>query len=179
MDKKVTVSFSIRSLLGIALALIVLAFAYSVRSILILFVVAYILASAMRPFVLKLKKYKIPKPVSIIGIYLILLFIIFFIFRVLVPPVAAEVDNLVANRQEIASQINEYFANLPSGVGENIANYAEVLPGKIQGFFFSGRTFENILGLFAGFGGILTVLFVAFYMLLEESSFERFIKKYW
>lgn len=179
MDKKVTVSFSIRSLLTVAFALLFVAFFYAVKEIIVLFAISYILASAMRPFVNRLHKYKIPKPVSIVSIYLLLLLVLFLIFRVLVPPVSHEVSELIKNRYQISDQINNYFAPLPDSIEDQVTSYLGTLPDKIKTFLFSNKIFENVLGLFAGFGGILTIMFVAFYMLLENSSFERFISKIW
>jgi predicted PurR-regulated permease PerM len=179
MDKNVTVSFSIRSLFSIALALLVLALLFTVRDIVILFVIAYILASAMKPFVNKLHRYKVPKTVSILLLYLILGLILYLIFKILVPPMASQINSLVEDRQELAARFNDYFHQLPDGVESAVVKYVEVLPEKIQSFFLSGSTMENIFGFFAGFAGILTVLFVSLYMLLENSSFEGFIASVW
>jgi predicted PurR-regulated permease PerM len=179
MDKKVTVSFSLRSLFTVALALLVLAFVYTVRDIVILFVIAYIVSSAIRPLINLLHHFKIPRTVSIILVYLGLSLALFFVFRVLIPPMAAQVNSLVANRQELASRFTDYFHQLPDGVESAVSQYVDDLPAKVQEFFLSGSTLEGILGLFAGFGGVLTVLFVSFYMLLENSSFEGFISTVW
>lgn len=179
MDRNVTVSFSLRSLLTIALALVIIIFLYTVREIVVLFAIAYILASAMRPFVNRLHRYRVPKAVSILLLYLGLGLLLFFIFKVLIPPMASQVNSLVVNRQELVEGFTNYFHQLPDTVEVTIIRYIDILPGKIQGFFFSGTTFEGILGFFAGFGGVLTILFVSFYMLLEDSSFEKFMGKVW
>jgi predicted PurR-regulated permease PerM len=92
---------------------------------------------------------------------------------------ASQVNSLVVNRQELVEGFTNYFHQLPDTVETTIIRYIDILPGKIQSFFFSGTTFEGILGFFAGFGGVLTILFVSFYMLLEDSSFEKFIGKVW
>lgn len=179
MDKNVKVSFSLRSLLTIALALLVLALLYTVREVVILFVIAYILASAMRPFVTRLHRYKIPKVVSILLLYIGLGLLFFFIFKVLIPPMVSQVNSLVIHRQDLAESFTRYFHRLPDSVEVTVSRYIDILPAKLQSFFLSGSTFEGILGFFAGFGGILTMLFVAFYMLLEDSSFEKFISSIW
>jgi predicted PurR-regulated permease PerM len=179
MERNVTVSFSLRSLLTIAFALLVLVFLYTVREVVIMFVIAYILASAMRPFVNRLHRFRIPKAVSILLLYLGLGFLFYFIFKVLIPPMAEQVNSLVVNRQELAESFSRYFHTLPDSVELAVNRYIDVLPGKLQSFFLSTSTFEGILGFFAGFGGVLTILFVSFYMLLEDSSFEKFIGRVW
>ncbi len=179
MDKNVRVSFLIRSLLVVAAALLVLVFAYMVRDIIVLFLIAYILASAMRPFVEMMKRYRVPKIVSILILYALLVALLYFIFRVLVPPMVTQVNALVDNRQAITNSFQEYFHRLPDQLEVTIGQYVEKLPAKIQAFLFNGATFEGILGLFAGFSGLLTVLFVSFYMLLENSSLENFIVRIW
>lgn len=179
MDKNVTVSFSLRSLFSIALALAVLIFLFTVRDIVILFVLAYILTSATRPFVNMLSRLKVPKLISILILYLGIGAIIYFILRVLVPPMAEQLNSLVEDRQILTERFVNYFHQLPNGVETTLSKYIEVLPTKIQEFFLSGSTVEGILGFFAGFGGLLTVLFVSLYMLIENSSFEGFIRHIW
>lgn len=179
MDKNVTVSFSLRSLLVIGLVLVGLILAYTVRDIIVLFVLAYILASAMKPFVNLMKILKVPKVVSILILYTALIFVIYIVFKVLVPPMVSQVNDLVTNRQELANEFRGYFHQLPDSAEQTILSYVEKAPAKLQAFFFSGNTMDGILGLFAGFGGLVTVLFVSFYMLLENSSFERLLLNFW
>ena len=123
--------------------------------------------SALRPAVIFLSNYKVPRTLSIILVYLV--FVSFFItlISLIVPPIVIETSVLLRSLpgilEDLSPQLSKYvdFSDLTRFV-PNVTN-------NILGFI--GSVFSNTLF-------IVTTLFFGFYFLLEENLLDKFLKQY-
>ncbi len=135
-----------------------------IKNILLLLYVAYILMSAIRPFVEKLTKYKIPKFVSIIVVYILIGVCIGVTVSTMIPV--------------LVSQTNRFVTQLP-GYIEYISPYYEI---DVRSFSAQIAPIgENIIrftvGIFSNIVTIMTVLIFTFYLLLEYERIIWYVKR--
>ncbi|MDD3480727.1 MAG: AI-2E family transporter [Patescibacteria group bacterium] len=179
MPKNINVNISARSLLTALLFIVILYFVVTLRGLILLFVLGYILAIALTPFVGWLKKIKIPR--SIGSIIAIILFVLVFgiIIGLIIPVLIHQLNALYEARFEIFDSFDSFIGTLPSTVQESAHNYVNDLPQKIGDYVVGTDILKSAFGFLAGFGGIILFLVITAYILIEGSSPINIVKKYW
>lgn len=178
MERRFTVDFSLETIFVVVASLFTLWLAFYLKDILILLLVAFIVASALRPAVNFFQRLKVPRILGTVLVYLIFIFVIFGMIRLLVPPLTEQVNRLYENRNDIVVAVNNLVAKAPADVKLFVRDYADKLPQKIEQIF-SGQIVSRTLGVFSGLLGIATVLVATFYLLLEDDLFKRAINHWW
>lgn len=176
MDRRITVDFSIKTIFIFAGSLIAIWLIYFLRDILVLFLLSFILATALEPAVNFLQKKHVPRWLTILGIYSLLGFIVYTFVRLIIPPISTQIESLVQERQFIIERLTSYFANFPNSIKSGIMETANAIPSRL-GSFSTGSIVDNVLGVFSGLFGFLTVLVVTFYLLMERGALESAIAK--
>lgn len=178
MDKRITVEFSVKTVFIVALSLIFIWLIYFLKDVLVLFIIAFIFATALEPAVDWLGSKKIPRWVGILMIYLLVGLAIFTLIRLIVPPTSAQIQQGLANRHQIAEKLTNYFSHTSPEIQNAFQRYASTIPERLSGFS-SSSVFENALGIFSGIFGAFTMLVVTFYLLLERGTMEQAIDDFW
>lgn len=141
-------------------------FLYNIKDILMLLFLSIIFSSALNPIVSKMEKRKIPRPLSIFSIYLLLLAIIVVTVAIVLPP-------LVHQTTVLLSQVNfpNILESLDIGIVQNSIKDYESLISRIGG---SLPTILNaIVGTFSGVLIAFTLLVMTFYMILERAHLHK------
>jgi predicted PurR-regulated permease PerM len=160
MLRKVEVSH--RTIIFTALFLIGLWFLYSVRDIILELFVALFLMTILEPIVARLTKIRIPRALSVLLTYILVIGIFGGLIAVVTPPLVDQTASFInalpgyisniGIRQEWSDQIVSGFLATASSV-----------PAQIFQFTFS--VFNNVLA-------IISVLVFAFYMLVAREKLE-------
>lgn len=179
MERRIVFDFSVQSVFKVVFGLILLWLMFYLRDIFVLFFLAFILATAIEPVVNLLGKKKIPRWVTIIGIYLLLMLFVYFLARLIIPPISEQVNTFSRERTQLAAEIDSYLEKAPSTVRVAINDFIHQIPEKISKYSKSGTVLQNALGVFSGLLGFLTVMVISFYLLIEKNSMENFVKTYW
>lgn len=153
---------------------------YQVRSILLLFFIAILFASTVRPTVLTLTKRGVPTFVSIPIIYLGFLAAIAGIFVVLFPTLLGSLQNLLNSQATILSAVEtaltriQEYASQTAGVHLPILRVTE-LEGYLRQFQAGAQsqTQELLLDGFRVISEALILFVMAFYWLTERDRFEE------
>lgn len=173
------------------LLLLLMAFLYEIRDILIIFFVSLLFAAALDPMVDALERRKIPRSLGVIIIYIaVLLFLGIFVSN-LVPVVANEVSELASKVQDFISNILKGETPLPQflerfrpalkhyleGVDlSQVGNYKDVLlniANKLSDV--AGNVFNAVIVIFNGFFNTVLVLVITFLMTVDEKGIDKFI----
>lgn len=171
------INISFLTIIKILIALVLFFVLYIIRDILVILFISLIFASALDPWVDWMKSKKIPRPIGIISIYLILFGVLSTSVILIIPPITSQVSELTSNYPQIAEKISSGF-NFLKQVSFNENSLQAFLNTKDS---YSGyaNAFENILSGAVGiFGGVFTfflVLVVTFYMVVEEDSVKKII----
>jgi len=135
---------------------------FQIRQILLLLFISGIIVSSLNPLIRKLESRKIPRWLSIVLIYLVILLFLGFAIGGLVPPLIDQTSTLI-------NQIPGFFRQFQFlGLDENaIAGQLSTLTSvPVNIFKFIASVFSNILG-------ILALSVIIFYMLLERNNLEK------
>ncbi len=158
---------------GVLLAL------YSLRDLLLMFFVAIVVSAAMRPLVLGIQRYGLPRPVAAIIVYLSILAVIIGVVVFTVPPLAGQVVALVEQAPARYAELLDVLRGSPSrtvqALAANLPNLDNL--AEIQGRLGSVMNEGSVLSALNAARGIaeafVTIFLVAFYWTLDQSRMER------
>ncbi|MBI4138745.1 AI-2E family transporter [Candidatus Uhrbacteria bacterium] len=151
-------------------------FTWLVSDIIALLVVALFLAALMSPAARWGAERHIPKSVTVLCIYVLLFSAIVASIALIVPTVAHQIGNL---SQTIGSSLVAFSSSVQSlrafteqyGLAGNLSAGVDSLQGQ-AGRAVSGL-FATLTGLFGGIAGLVIVLVLAFYMVVQEKEALR------
>lgn len=158
-----TILFTLATLAGVWTVLKLL-------DVIFLIFIAFIFVSTLRSPVDFLVKRKIPRPLSILAIYLIIIGVIILIFRVIIPPLIEQTSLLIENLPSLINQINDILVlnNLPT----------DQISGSISGQLgsFGSNAVTITAGFFNSIFSVMTMFVVTFYSLLYWEQITNMIK---
>ena len=152
---------------------------WAIRDIILLLFVALLLAGVMYPFVRWMAAHRIPKGVSVFAFYFLLLGFLTLSFVLLIPAVAREMGMLAGTYSHSFS----WLAGLKDGL-QGVSDkypFIENLQASLGGLQqYLGQSVQGVLGylttLFGGLAGLVVVLVLAFYLIVEESAVKTLFK---
>lgn len=161
-EPRITADISLRSFFYLLGVLAVLAVLWLISDILILLFASVVFATALDPSVKALQRYKLPRVLAVIVIYLIFAAVVIGTLFLVVPTVTAQVGTISGNLPTYQEKLKTLVAQSPqltmlygklshqaTGLSENLLNNA----APVAASFFSGVL------------GFLTFLVLTFYML--------------
>lgn len=169
---------SIFKVVLVALSLVV---AWMIRDILVYCFIALLLAGVIYPFAEWGVRYRVPKLVSVLVIYLGLLGIVAFIITLLVPA-------LLDQGQALVEVYGSSFGNWAKGLREsqalktigfsgfNIQSGLSGIQSQLQTLV--GNAFTVIADIFGGIAGFVVVLVLALYVIIEDSAIKKVFHKW-
>ncbi|MEK7498117.1 MAG: AI-2E family transporter [Patescibacteria group bacterium] len=163
MPRKIEVSH--KTIVFTALFAILLWFVYFVRDIVMQIAVSLLIAAVLNPIVTQLSKIRIPRAVSILVIYIILLVIFGGAVALIITPLVNETTSFVNSMPEYLGKINLPFFASKELVGQ-ITSQAGNLSTNLLKFVFS--VFSNVLT-------ILAIFIFSFYFLLSREKLDDFL----
>lgn len=177
--KITNINFSFLAIFKVVLVLLILVFLYFIRDILAVIFISLIFASAVDPWVDKLQKIKIPRSVTILFIFIILLVVVGSVVTILIPPIVEQVTQLTTEFPTYYQKLVDSFSYLQDysdthGISENfeksVTFFEEKVTTAISGLF------SKVGGVVAGIVSFFLVLVITFYMTVEESAIKRSLK---
>jgi predicted PurR-regulated permease PerM len=152
---------------------------YLVRDTLLLIYVAGLIAVGLSPLVDRLeqqrltRRVRLPRWAAILSVYLVLFTVIGLFVMLMVPPLAAQARDLYNAAPDYASRVQQWL--IRQGVlGQEITIGEAVRQGApAAGTDAVGTVLSAIWGFVGGVFGIVTILIVAFYLLIEAENILR------
>ncbi len=136
---------------------------WQVRALIILLFISFVFMEAINPAIVRLERVKIPRPLAILIIYIIILAIISFAVAGIVPILVEQTTGLVQTLPSTLSNI-QIFGASPVDLSSQF-KILENLPGGIAKTAIS--LVSNIISAFV-------ILFLTFYLLLEKKNFSKY-----
>lgn len=157
-----------------------LAFLWLIRDIVIIVIFSIIVASAIDPLVDWLQKYRIPRAISVIFIYILVVAVFTAVITLLVPPIAEQINQL-------ATQLPDYINLDRSALYQRLQDFAVrvELSETAKNFFTSigqslsqttGGVFATVSGFFGGVFSVVAVAVLTFYLVVEERGIKKFFQ---
>lgn len=138
---------------------------FQVKDILFLLFVAFIIMSAIKPWVDNLENRRVPRFVSAFTIYFVFIAIIAFVISSIVPPLVTETIHLSDN---LPGYISTY---VPFAQIDRQALTQQITP-------LGQNLLKVTFGLFSNIIGILTIFVISFYLILERGNLDTQLKSF-
>lgn len=179
----VTTSTILRVILFIALGFLL----FKIKDILFLLLVSIVIASFIDAVADKLKKYKIPRTLTVITVFVLLILIFAAIVYAVVPTLFSEITTAINNLAKYVPQ-DKLQAIIDPNLVKNIDSFVNTIgsdQAPVSQFASSTKALINsVSGAFYGtiqtlFGSLanLVLLFVlSFYLSIQEGGIESFLK---
>lgn len=154
-----TIVFTVLFLLGLWLL-------FLIKDILLSLFVSFIFMSSLRPTVEKLAAKKVPRGLAIGIIYLIIIVLLFFVGRVIFPPLVTETARLIGSISSegglpiFYQEVLNFFKNLNFDAFNKISPYG----GNVLDIF------KTVISVFNSIVGALGLFVFTFYLLLERKN---------
>lgn len=193
-QEEIVMHISTSSVAKAALAVIGLVvltnFLGQIADIILMFFIAILFAAALDPTVDLLERYKIPRAVSVIVIFLILIFVLGFFVSQLIPLIASQLVELAKSLNTIINNlssgevdfwfsdqlkpfINNFWENVDQELIVNqLKDTLETMGTQLQGV--AGNTFGVIKSIFNGIFNFVLVLILTFFLVVTEKSVDDF-----
>lgn len=174
--KKIDISTGI--IFRTILILLGLWFVFLVRDVLVLLVISVIIVAAIEPAVDYLQKKKIPRSLSVLAIYILLLALIGGGLSLLIPPIASQFQDFSQNYPRYSQQFRDSIGPVKNFIEINHINitseqiFSELGSGIAN---FTKNIFSKTIGVFSGFISMIVVLSLTFYMSAKEDAITHFV----
>ncbi len=193
--KEIKVVVSVESVVKATIAIFLLIALVQVlgmiKSIIIIFLVALFLAATITPAVDKLHEHKVPRPLGIVLIYLVVIGIFVVMFSNLVPIIADQISqlavsvrdmiqNLVNNpnpdswfMQQLQPYANQLWLNVDQAeIISQLSNTLKSIASQLTSF--AGNAIGAIFTIFNGIFNLLLVLIITFFMVVNSKHTSDF-----
>jgi len=157
---------------------ILLYFLYLVSDLLILFFVALVFSSALEPWVDWLKKRKIPRSVSVLVLYAVVLAVLGLILYLTIPVVIREVNDMSNNFPRYfesayakVSLLKDY--SLKYGFLDKFRGSLDVASNYLT--TAASNLFFTLTNIFGGIFSLVLVLVLTFYLVVEEGAIKKLV----
>ncbi|MFA6307774.1 MAG: AI-2E family transporter [Patescibacteria group bacterium] len=172
-----SISITTETILRIITILLFLGFMFLIKDVLALLFVAVILAAAFDPLVDWLHRFKMPRAISIIGVYIISLSLVAWSIYLLSGPLATQIVDMSRAFPDFYNKINQ---NLGGTIDLNHLFNKEAISASFTDITKSlGQATTGIFNILSSiFGGMISffmVLVITFYLTVEEDGVKRFI----
>jgi predicted PurR-regulated permease PerM len=158
MPKKIEISH--KTIIFTVLFLVLLALLYFIKDIILQFFVALLIMTILNPLVVRLSKFKIPRAVSILVVYVLTLGTIGIVLAGIIPPLVDQTTTFVNN-------LPEYIDNLaiPNTVVEPVIGQLFSTLGELP-----AQAAKATISIFSNIFNVILVLIFAFYLLMSRSK---------
>ena len=160
-NKKIEISY--KNIIFTVLFLLGLVVLWQIRTLIVLLFISFVLMEALNPAVTRLEKYKIPRPVGILILYIIILSVISFVIAGIVPILTEQTTGLIQTLPQAVKNIRIFGSNAIDLSSQ--FKILENVPGGIAKIAIS--VVSNVVSGFV-------ILFLTFYLLLEKKNFSKY-----
>lgn len=172
------ISITNSTLLRIVLIGVLVYFLFFIRDVLFIVFVAWVLSSALDPFVHVLERYKIPRWLTILLTFVVIIAGITAVFAILIPAVVAQLTDVTVNFSTVyAPRLDSIWSSLHisgQSISEQVQNNLSTITqnvGKLTSGFF-GAVGQFLTGVVT----LLAIMVMAFYMTVEEEGIKKFVR---
>lgn len=157
---------STKVILKVVFAGLILWFLWAVRDIILLLILALIIASAMEPLVDYLHHKKVPRFLSVLMVYIVVIGFAVLVIYLMIPPVVVQFKILRDNLPQYGQALQTQFG------GFDVQGFLESLA---SGFGSSGNVVSSTFGVFNGALDVIAVLVISFYLVAEQKGMKTFV----
>ncbi len=157
----------------VIIAILGLGFLWVTRDILIILLLSVVFASAMEPLVGYLKIKRVPRSVSVLAVYVVVLGLVALVFSLLLPVVVQQVQLLRASLPQYTAEFQAQYPALHSFLGN--ADLTEIMSKLLSEVTHNSSVYTQTLGVVNSVFSVITVLVVSFYLVAQQQGMIDFV----
>ncbi len=173
------VTITTTTIIKTVLVLLLLWFLFLIRDVIAMVFAAFVISSAIAPWVDFFQRWKIPRPVSIITIAVLFLGLLSISVVIIVPALVEEIGQLTARLPELYRSLAGSFVPLNQNLDQTtiLGTLEKNLQTFSQGLLqLTSGIFGTLSIIFGGVASFLTVLVIGFFMTAEKSGARKLIQ---
>jgi predicted PurR-regulated permease PerM len=186
MSNRQVIEISTRTIIKIFLLLLGIAALYYVRDIALVLLLSIVIASAIDPGVRRLQRWRFPRPLAVLSIYITTAAVWVLVFYLLVPPLISELRNFAVTFPssledtflQLRQTLSAFYSSAPGYISipaESLTSQLNAfINGNVVSFFTAGTSVGSSL-----FGGVLSfvlTIVLSFYFAVQENGIANVLK---
>lgn len=164
---------STKIILRVVFILLILAFLWVIRDIVMILLLSLVLASAMEPMVDYLSQKRIPRFASVLGTYVLVIGAFAGAIALMAPLAIEQFKVLSQNLPGYVAEVQDKYPSLSALVGG--ADISYLASQLISGFGGSTTLLTKTVGFFNGVLALITVLVISFYLVAADRGMKQFV----
>lgn len=175
---KQIIEISSGTIIRVMVFAVLLALLYLVKDILLMLVGAMVIAFAIEPLAKSLRKYNIPRAISVIVVYLLFIGMLSLALRLVIPALAEQTTQLAAQVPQIVSGLEHVIGTIPGFSPETIAAQIQSALTSLGNNLtnLTTQVFLQTKSIFTGVFSLFFVLVIAFYLVIEEDALKKLFR---
>ncbi len=179
MSEHIHIEISTSSIIKMLLAVIALVAFYLLKDVLIIFLYALVIASAVSPFVNWLEKKRLPRLLAVLLLYIVVFGLIVLITSLVVPSISQDLSQLTSAFPRIVEKLSSSLNTVQQGVPRyfdflsEIQNVLDVLTSYLQQV--SQSAIGLVIGIFGGAFSFMAIIIISFYLSYMRRGIEAFL----
>ena len=154
-------------------------FLYILKDVLIIFLFAIIIASAISPFANWLDEKKFPRLLGVLLLFLVVLVLVVGVLSLIIPYVSQDINQLVTTLPQFVAKVSTSLEKVQEGSPQYLDFLSEI-QNILQSFSdYLQQSSQSILGLIISiFGGVMSaiaILIISFYLSVTKKGIENFL----
>ena len=179
MSDHVHVEINTSTIVKVVLTILFFVFLYILKDVLIIFLFALIIASAISPFANWLDEKGFPRLLGVLLLFLVVLALIIAVLSLIIPYVSQDISQLTSTLPQLVTKVSTSLEKVQQGSPQYLDFLSEV-QNILQGFSdYLQQSSQSILGLIITiFGGVMSaiaILIISFYLSVTKNGIEKFL----
>lgn len=171
------VNISSSTILRAIFIVLFLLFLYLIRDIIVIFIFALIIASAMTPIVNTLEKIKIPRVIGTLVVYILFFGIIAFLLYLVIPSIAKDFEKFSSNFPDYVEKLTLKFQSFTDRFSkyQRVIDQLAIILNNVRDSLkgSASNMFSAALNVFGGVFSFFLILVISFYISVQKKGIQR------
>lgn len=174
-SERQTITISPVSWVYLAIVVVAVGLLWYLSGVVILVLASIIFAAALNPSVVSLQKMKIPRPLAVGILYIVVFGVLGIVLYLVTPTITQQIQSLLSNLPSIQSHVQASLSSQPwlLSVYQKLTSTVADRPD-----IFINQVSQTAFGIVASVFGFVTVLVLTFYFLLNGRQIAQGLVKY-
>lgn len=161
------------------LVILFFVFLYILKDVLIIFLFALIIASAISPFANWLDEKSFPRLWGVLLLFLVVLGLVILLLSLVVPYVSQDISQLTTTLPQIVERVSTSLEKVQQG-SPKYFDFVSEIQNILEGFSdYLQQSAQSVIGLvvsvFGGIASFIAILIISFYLSVTKKGIENFL----
>lgn len=171
MDKQININITTKTIVKIIISILLLVFLYYIKNIFIIILISLILVAGLDLILMIFDRYKIPRWLSIIIVYLICGLFVVLVFYIIIPPVVEQISNLIVNLPNILTKLPNFISSYL--LENHLVDKQGLVIYSTQIKNIGNQLLTYVVSFFGSMSVFIMVITISTFLLLRHDSVEE------